>query len=220
VDVTAAARANARTVRLLDGLVGFWVVLWLGIGVWVTIDVHHLSQLATTLGQSAKSLRQISDVVAGLSQLPLVGGSLGTLAKSAAETAASASRSAAAAERSVRQLSYLLGVIVVVIPTVPTLAAYLPYRIRRYREVRAVRAALARPAADAVLRHYLAERALANLPLRQLMAISDDPWRDAAGGRLDVLAGAELARLGLDPRRLDPSGEAERQAATGVADPT
>lgn len=209
-----SARASARTVLVLDLLVVCWVVAWVGMGVWIAIDVRQLARLADTLGQSARALRQISDAAAGLADLPLVGGSLAGAAKSAAETAASASRNAAVAGGSIRQLAYLLGIVVVVIPSVPTLAAYLPYRIRRFRQVRQVRTALAGRSGDAVLRRYLATRALSNLTLRELVAVSDDPWRDVEEGRLDVLAAAELSRLGLDPHRILP------EPAPGVTEPT
>lgn len=213
------AAVRSRTLRLLDLLVVCWVLAWIGIGVWVAIDIHQLGRLAVSLGTAAKALHQVSNATSAIGHLPLVGGALGRLARSAAATATSASRNAVSARQSVNQLAYLLGVVIVVIPSVPTLAAYLPFRVSRYREVRAIRSAVAGPVDDTHLRRHLATRALVNLPYHQLVALSDDPWQDVREGRLDALAGAELARLGLEPDALErsPGGQ---DGGGGTADPS
>lgn len=188
-----------------------WVLGWLAVGIWVAVDVSHLGRLATTLGTAATGLGDAAAAIKKLSGVPFVGGTFRQLADNAARTAASARVNAASSYTSINQLAYLLGIVICLVPTVPVLAAWLPARLARAREVRAVRRALARPHDHATLTRYLANRALANLPFHELAALGDDPWEDAYHGRLDALAGAELARLGLAARATEPHFPPERR---------
>lgn len=188
---------------LLDALVVVWVVGWLAVGIWVAVDVSHLSRLALTLGTAATGLGDAARAIMKLAGIPFVGSTFRGLARSAARTAASAQANAAASRTSVDQLAYLLGIVICLVPSVPVIAAWLPMRVSRVREVRAVRRALASPRHRAHLQRYLANRALATLPFHQLVTLGEDPWEDASQGRLDALARAELQRLGLRAELLD-----------------
>ena len=77
------------------------------------------------------------------------------------------------------------------------LLVYLPRRLAWRREVREVRAALDTAQSHDAAVQQLARRAVHNLGLRELLAISPDPEGDIAAGRARELARAELQRLGL-----------------------
>jgi hypothetical protein len=96
-----------------------------------------------------------------------------------------------------RQLGVLLGVTVALAPVMPVLVPYLPARVSRRRETRALARALRDPACRRTTDFYLAHRALSVLPLHRLCRVTGDPWLDLVEGRLQPLADAELARLGL-----------------------
>jgi hypothetical protein len=97
----------------------------------------------------------------------------------------------------VRGLAVLLGIVVALGPASPVLVAYLPRRLAWRREVREVRAALDSPATHEAAVEQLARRAVHNLGLHQLLAITPDPEGDLVAGRCRPLARAELERLGL-----------------------
>lgn len=202
VPLPAASNATPRQVHALDVLIVVWTLAWIAVGILVAIEVYHLGRLSDTLANAAGALHQTSQGLAAFTHIPFVGGSIARIAGQVGATANSASANAAASKSSVDQLAYLLGIVIVVIPAVPALAVYLPFRVGRAREGRTVRRALDGTDTDA-LRRYLANRALVNLPYHQLQVISSDPWEDMEQGRLDALAGAELARLGFDRHRLD-----------------
>ena len=194
-----SARSRRRAVRGADWLVATWVVAWLVIAVWVGIDVRRLGDLSSTLQVAAGALSQTGKAIHSLSHLPFVGHQLAAIAARITATSASASTSAASARSSTGQLSVLLPLVVAVVPVVPVLAMYMPLRLQRSREARALRAALRDTPDPARTLRFLAERAVAHLPVHQLEQLSPDPWADLKAGRLDALAGAELERLGLDP---------------------
>ena len=63
--------------------------------------------------------------------------------------------------------------------------------------MRAVRTAADQAGDDPVFAELLARRAAVQLPMRRLVAVSPEPWRDLAEGRFEPLARAELERLGV-----------------------
>ncbi|MGH9064674.1 MAG: hypothetical protein ACRDZQ_08490 [Acidimicrobiales bacterium] len=195
-----AANASRRQVLLLDVLLSLWVAAWVAIGILVGIDVHHLGQLSTTLGNAGRALRQTGNGLKAFSTIPFVGHAIGGIAKQIVRTGHVAEVNAAQSRQSIDQLSYLLAVCVAIIPGVPVLGIYLPFRIGRIREARAVRQALAHAEHPPLLQRYLANRALYNLPYHQLEQISHEPWQDVERGDLTELAEAELARLGFGRR--------------------
>src|SRR5215472_1585901 len=103
------------------------------------------------------------------------------------------------------QLATVLGIVIALIPIVAVTGSYLLWRVRYVREL---------GAADAFVRYaeesgrvqeanaVLAHRAVALLPLRQLMRASSDPMGDLTEGRHDALAAAMLRRGGMRPLRV------------------
>lgn len=189
--------ANETTVRTLDGVLLFWVVLWLAIGLWTGYHMWQLTGLSASTVDSGRSLRTAADAFGRLGDLPVVGDTVRPLSQRIAGTADGIVTSGQQAERSIRGLSVLIGLAVALGPSAPVLLLYLPARAARRREVREVRAALRSAPGDPRLRAFLAQRAVQHLGTAQLLAITPDPVGDVSGGRHDALARAELARLGV-----------------------
>ena len=105
----------------------------------------------------------------------------------------------------IHQLATVLGVLIALIPIIAVTGSYLLWRVRDVREFGAA-VAFVRYAegcervqeANAVLAH----RAVALLPLRQLMRASSDPMGDLTEGRHEALAAAMLRRAGIRPLRV------------------
>ncbi|MHB8506546.1 MAG: hypothetical protein ACYDEN_12645 [Acidimicrobiales bacterium] len=116
-----------------DVLVAAWTLGWIGVAVWVGIDVHALVHLDATLASAGSGLQDVAAALRRVDGLPFLGSSLRRLANSAAATGASATTSAVQARGPIGQLAYLLGAVVALVPTVPLLAAYVPARLRRRR---------------------------------------------------------------------------------------
>jgi len=105
----------------------------------------------------------------------------------------------------IHQLATVLGILIALIPIVAVTGSYLLWRVRDVREL---------GAADAFVQYaeesgrvqeanaVLAHRAVALLPLRQLMRASSDPMGDLTEGRHDALAAAMLRRGGMRPLRV------------------
>ncbi|HUW16944.1 MAG TPA: hypothetical protein VMW94_07685, partial [Actinomycetes bacterium] len=129
----------------------------------------------------------------------VIGASTAELGDQVAATAALIVDSGIQARSSVRGLAVLIGLAVALGPTGPVLIFYVPLRRERTRDVAAISAALSDTSAWPALRAYLAERAVVNLSVAQLWAVTTDPYGDLAAGRHQALAEAELRRLGLAP---------------------
>jgi hypothetical protein len=122
---------DARDRRLLDVILATWAVLWIAVGVLVWHEVRGLRPLADTVGIAGRSLDDTAAAVRGFSSIPLVGGSLGRVARDASRTAASARVSAREGRRSVDRLAVLLGVAVPAVAILPIGLAYSLLRVRR-----------------------------------------------------------------------------------------
>jgi len=179
------------------------IVIGLLAGAVVVVNVHRLSQLSDTLLTSAEALDQTAEGLDDLRRAPFIGGRIGKVADNIGATASSARENAERSRKSVLTLGYVLGGLIAAIPAVPTLVAYLIYRALRQRDAVAVRHALATSENPQLLRRYLALRALARLPYRDVVALGSEPWREAAEGHYAHLAATELARLGIE--ETDPS---------------
>lgn len=182
-----------------DGIMVFWVVLWLVVGVWSGFQIFALTGLADSTVSSGRALQTAGEALGSLADVPIIGDRTGELGQEVSETGRGVVASGTEAGRSVRMLGVLIGTAVALGPVGPVLLFYLPVRRARRQEVSDVAAALRGPGAGPQLRAQLAHRAVANLSLRELGAISVDPVADLAGGRHHELARAEVVRLGLDP---------------------
>lgn len=188
---------DRATVRLLDVLVAVWLVLWLVVGVWAGVDLWHLADLGDSVTRAGQALGSAGEALRSLGALPVVGDRPAELGDQVLATAADIVARGEESQTRLHQLAWLLAVAVAVMPTAPVVGLYLPLRLARHREVSDLRRALNEHGFDPALRRLLAVRALGNLPLGAVRTVTADPWGDLAGGRVDDLARAELARLGV-----------------------
>lgn len=189
--------ADEPTVRLLDGLVGFWLVLWLVVGALSGYTLWQVSDLGNTVSRSGHALESAGESLQQVGEIPVLGSGADDLGDEAVGTGREVAASGQQVERQFRRLSVLLGLSIMVIPTTPLLGLYLPLRLARRREVAALRRLLAGEGHNPALDRHLAERAMERLPYATVRAISADPWADISAGRTRALADVELARLGL-----------------------
>ena len=189
-------RMDAARLRRWDGILAFWTVLWLVVGVWTAYEIWQLTDLAEGAADSGRSLQAVSETLAHLQGVPVLGDAATSLANRVGQTADKIIAAGQQADNSIRGLAILIGLAVGIGPSGPVLLFYLPARWHRRAERRDVAAALTR-GEDAALQAYLASRAVDTLPLSDLLGVSDDPRRDLEEGRHLRLAEAELARLGL-----------------------
>ena len=192
--------ADESTVRLLDGMVAFWLVLWLVVGAWSGYTIWQVSALGDTVTKSGNALGSAGEALQSMREVPLIGETPAELGDQVVDTAVDITARGQAIKSDLRRLALLLGLSIVLMPTTPVLGLYLPLRLARRRDVRELRRALTRHGRDPTLDRYLAERALHVLPYTTVRALSDDPWADIMQGRAQRLADAELERIGLRPR--------------------
>jgi hypothetical protein len=190
-------RPSRRTILLLDVVTAAWVLVWIVVGVLLAREVRELTELSATLEQTAGAIEETGGALHQVADLPFIGGQIAAFAERVEETGARTRRSATETRESVESLSRALGTVVALMPALLLLALYLPVRVLWHRESAAVRRALRRDPSSAALQEFLARRAAATLPYRELQRISENPWRDLQEERYERLADAELARLGV-----------------------
>lgn len=189
--------ADHRTVSLIDGLAAFWLVLWLVVAGATASQVWQLSAVSDSANVSAGAVNRAGQALSNLSDLPVVGGTVGEVGTDIRSAATDIARQAEETRSTFHRLSVLLGLSLFLIPTAPVLGFYLPMRLRRRRAARELRGEVEHGGNRAGLESYLAHRALASMTYRDLLTVTDDPAGDLARGRHRALADAELDRLGL-----------------------
>jgi hypothetical protein len=180
-----------------DGLVAFWVVFWLVIGAATGYLIWQLTGLSDGVGAAGRALDTAGRALQDLSSAPVIGERTGELGDRVVETAVRVSAGGASAMASLRGLAVLIGIAVSLGPISAVLLAYLPGRLAWRRDVREVRAALSAPSTHTAAVDQLARRAVRNLGLAELLAVSAHPEADIAAGETAPLARAELQRLGV-----------------------
>lgn len=191
--------ADTSTVRLFDGLVGFWLVLWLVIGGWTGWTIWDLSVLGDTVTQSGEAIGSAGAALESLSGVPVIGDDTAQVGGDALTAGKEIADRGQIVEAQLRQLAILLGLAIAVMPTTPILGLYVPLRNARRREVAALRRSLTKHGDDPRLERYLAQRAVRSLSFDEIEALVGDPWRALHEGNTRPLAQAELQRLGLAP---------------------
>lgn len=190
-------RAHANSVRTVDGVAVFWVVLWLVVGIWVGYSVWDLSRVGDTVSQSGRTLDGAAQALRSLREVPLIGDRLESLGDDVRATAADIVARGRDTEASLRRLAVLLGLVVSIVPALPVLAGYLPARLQRERQVHAIRRALLTRGADGGVEGYLAYQAICTMRVDELPDIPRESWPALSGAQLRALADLELQRLGL-----------------------
>jgi len=191
-----AIRVDQSTVRVVDGLVAFWVLLWLVVAASTAVTIWQLSSLGNTLTQSGEAVGSAAEALRAIGDLPLVGEGPRELADEAAATADQVIADGTTVERRLRLLAVLLGLTVFFVPVTPLVGLWLPLRLRRAREARMIKRALVDDA-GAPLDRYLARRATTTLPYEAVRSAFEDGDGRLTREQERALADAELARMGL-----------------------
>ena len=189
--------SDASSLRLVDGLVGLWLALWIALGGWAGYTLWQLSELGDTVSSSGQAIHSAGDALGSLGEVPVVGKKPLELGRQVSTAGVDITRRGQQVKGELRQLALLLGLAVAVMPTTPVLAFYLPQRLARRREVHEVRARLDRQDEDDSLDRYLALRALERLPRGHPGSFGDVPRPSMSATQTRALADAELAHLGL-----------------------
>jgi hypothetical protein len=198
---------SARLIHVLDLGVVVWVAAWIVLALFVGREVRDLRELSDTVVVAGVAVEDTADLISSLGSVPFVGGQVGEVADEVRAAGRSAQASGRDSRDSTENLSVLLALSIALIPTLPLLGLYAPLRISWTREARAVRRAVEADPTNPVLRRFLANRALLNLPFQEITAISADPFRDLDEGRVEALANRELSRLGLRPATVSEPSE-------------
>ena len=181
--------------RLADALAVTWCTVWLLVGAWVGDQVWQLSQLGEVLSRAGQGLDGSGRALQELRDLPVIGGTPGTIGDEVRRTAAEVVVQGRQAQDSTRRLAVLLGLTTALVPCLPV-ALYAVVRRHAGGERRRV-SALAEVLDEGELEVHLARRALQHVPYARLLQVTATPERDFREGRTAALAAAELARLGL-----------------------
>lgn len=192
--------ADTATVRLFDGVLVAWLLLWLVVGGWTGVTLWQLAELGDTVTSSGRAIASAGEALESLEEVPVVGERPAELGRETLATGTEIQARGQEIKGQVRQLSILLGLAVALIPTTPVLGLYLPLRLSRRRETQALARSLRDHGDDPALDRFLAERALRTLPYDVVHGLVGDPVTAMEDGRTRPLADAELARLGLSRR--------------------
>ena len=125
--------ADQSTIRLLDGLVIFWFVLWLVIGGWSGYTIWQLSDLGDTVTSSGRAIGSSGEALEAVGGVPVIGERPAELGKEISATGVEVASRGQEVKSQLRQLSLLLGLAIALMPTTPILGLYLPLRLARRR---------------------------------------------------------------------------------------
>ena len=167
--------SDASTLRLLDAVVAFWLVLWLVVGGWSGYIMWNLSDLGDTVTSTGESIHSAGRALESLGGVPLVGERPLELGKQTSATGIEIADRGAQVKSQMRQLSLLLGLAIALMPITPVVGVYLPQRLSRRRDLTQLRSALRESGPTEPLDRYLAERAIRTLPYSTVHALVGDP---------------------------------------------
>lgn len=195
--------AQSREVAA-DAATAAWSILWLWISWQLYSTLASFAAAARLVHDGGVNLRTAgADIGASTSGLPVVGEQLSNVVKTSITAAADPFVDfGSELETLILVLAAVISLLVLIVPLVPWFSRYLPWRVSRIRRLRAahrvVRSSrVPRPVAE----QLLAARAVYGLDYQTLLEYSPDPFGDFIAGRHDRLARAELATVGLRPRR-------------------
>jgi hypothetical protein len=194
---------GGRTLHLVDFVIACWVLGWVGLGVAIGVEVNELESLTHTVVVEGRAVEAVGGTLHDLSNVPLLGGEIGSTAEKVQRAGQSAVASGTSSRGTVDTLAVLLAIAVALLPSVPVFGFYVPLRLHRRHEARALRRAIAAHAGDPQFELFLARRAVEALGYDRLRRVSTMPWEEIDAGRRNDLAAAELRRLGIDPSVLE-----------------
>jgi hypothetical protein len=209
--------ADDRAAMLRRLALDLVVLAWTGLGIWLGFFVHDqllkLRAIGTAIADTGRTLNGwISDFSSAIpgQGAPIIGNALSDYVDRLTSSLRASSGDLLVSRGN--QLNELIGSLAlyvgIIAGAVVVLAVLVPYTLRRVagaREMGAGRAFVESARAGGRVREaqaLLAFRALATLPFTRIMRVSSDPVGDLADGEHAALAGAMLARMGLEPGRL------------------
>lgn len=190
---------STRRARQLTG--DIWLVVWSMLWVWAALRLYdlvmNLAAPGLAIADGATELSgSITSAGDSISQVPLVGETLGTPFESMSDAALSIADAGQATADAVALLARFLSISLAVVAIMSFAVIWVPIRIAFIR-----RATAARRFVDANEDLDLfALRAMARQPLHVLARISDDPagaWRRQDTAVINALAELELREEGL-----------------------
>ncbi len=129
---------SARALRALDATLTAWVLIWIGLGIAIGINLDDLTGLSHTVSHEGHAVETIGAALRPVAALPIVGASVSQAATEVQRAGASAVASGGASASSIERLSVLIAIAVALLPSVPVFGLYVPLRLQRRREARAV----------------------------------------------------------------------------------
>ncbi|MEP7090752.1 MAG: hypothetical protein ABI776_11665 [Nocardioidaceae bacterium] len=189
---------DSRTLRRWDGLILFWVVLWVVLAGWTGLTLWQAADTGETISSSGRALHSVGQSLSDLSDLPLVPDRAGEIGGQVVTTADQITVRGQEIRGQLHQLALLLGLTIAGISIAPVIGFYLPLRLSRHRDVVRLRDQIGRRPDDEGLDRYLAEHARRALSYDEIARLVADP-ADQLLAREDArrLADAELARLAI-----------------------
>lgn len=180
-----------------------WLLFWGNI-VW------RLYQFLATFAQAGRTIRgggqsmiqSGTDLGESLAGVPLVGPGIRDIVRNAFGGAGRPlSDFGTELEQFILAVAVVLALLLALVTLGPWLYRYLPWRWARLRQVRAAHRVIRRAhdLDDRQVKKTLAMRAVSHLDYTTLLEFTPDPFGDWASGRLDRLARAEMASVGLKP---------------------
>jgi hypothetical protein len=100
---------SARATRIIDVVLGVWVVVWVVMGIRVWHEVKGLRALSDAVVTAGRAVEDTGTAVGALKGLPLVGDQIARLETRIHATARSAQQSGRASRQDIQNLSVLLG---------------------------------------------------------------------------------------------------------------
>lgn len=125
--------ADESTLRRLDGVVLFWLVLWVVIGGWTGYTIWQVSEVGDSLTISGRAISSTGDALESLDGVPVVGDRTNELGGEVVVAGEDIVVRGQEIESQLRQLAVLLGLAIALLPAAPALFLYLPLRNARRR---------------------------------------------------------------------------------------
>ena len=195
--------AQSREVAA-DAATAAWTILWLWVAWQLYTTLASFAAAARLVRDGGVNLRSAGvDIGASMSGLPVVGEQLGVVVRGSITNAANPFVDfGGELETLVLVLAAVISLLLLAVPLVPWFSRYRPWRVGRWRRLRAAnRVVRYSHVTSQAVEALLAARAVYGLDYQTLLDYTPDPFGDFTSGRHDRLARAELATVGLRPRR-------------------